>query len=234
MAQCPNFAVLNRGRHLYLAGQPSRWALAHISSVVLGLVSSAKTLAGKNILKWCILCLSSLLMNLNYRSLMCSCHSIVFTHATLPSAGISCRRVSVPPSFTSWCSTEMAKRRIMQTMPHDSRGTLVSDDEYLRKTQTRLSPMEAPNAGAAGRWLQFGDFQWKACQLSSVVSLSHWASTLFVCSMFATMQHITQACQQQLVLVLSSCSMKDTYFWILCVSLWIWLDYICFGPLARN
>ena len=26
----PNFAALNRGRHLYLAGRPSRWALAHI------------------------------------------------------------------------------------------------------------------------------------------------------------------------------------------------------------
>ena len=29
----PNFAVLNRGRHLYSAGRPSRWALAHISSL---------------------------------------------------------------------------------------------------------------------------------------------------------------------------------------------------------
>jgi len=29
----PNFAALNRGRHLYLAGQPSRWAMAHISSI---------------------------------------------------------------------------------------------------------------------------------------------------------------------------------------------------------
>ena len=27
-----NFAALNRGGHLYLAGQPSHWALAHISS----------------------------------------------------------------------------------------------------------------------------------------------------------------------------------------------------------
>ena len=27
-------ASLNRGRHLYLAGQPSRWALAHISSLI--------------------------------------------------------------------------------------------------------------------------------------------------------------------------------------------------------
>ena len=26
----PNFAALNRGRHLYLAGRSSRWALAHI------------------------------------------------------------------------------------------------------------------------------------------------------------------------------------------------------------
>ena len=30
----PNFAALNRGRHLYLAGRPSRRALAHISSCV--------------------------------------------------------------------------------------------------------------------------------------------------------------------------------------------------------
>jgi len=28
----PNFAALNRGRHLYSAGRPSRWALAHVSS----------------------------------------------------------------------------------------------------------------------------------------------------------------------------------------------------------
>jgi len=29
----PNFAALNRGRHLYSAGRPSRWALAHIAVV---------------------------------------------------------------------------------------------------------------------------------------------------------------------------------------------------------
>jgi len=28
----PNFAALNRGRHLYSSGRPSRWALADISS----------------------------------------------------------------------------------------------------------------------------------------------------------------------------------------------------------
>jgi len=29
----PNFAALNRARHLYSAGRPSRWVLAHISSL---------------------------------------------------------------------------------------------------------------------------------------------------------------------------------------------------------
>jgi len=33
-------AALNRGRHLYSAGRPSRWALAHISSFVLDLLST--------------------------------------------------------------------------------------------------------------------------------------------------------------------------------------------------
>ena len=31
----PNFAALDRGRHLYSAGRPSRWALAHILQGVL-------------------------------------------------------------------------------------------------------------------------------------------------------------------------------------------------------
>ena len=35
----PNFAALNRGRHLYSAGRPSRWALALISSSVYYLAS---------------------------------------------------------------------------------------------------------------------------------------------------------------------------------------------------
>ena len=30
----PNCAALNRGRHLYSAGRPSRWALAHICSYI--------------------------------------------------------------------------------------------------------------------------------------------------------------------------------------------------------
>jgi len=45
-----------------------------------------------------------------------------FTSKTLAIAGISCRRVRL--SVTSRCSTETAKRRITQTTPHDSPGTL--------------------------------------------------------------------------------------------------------------
>jgi len=35
----PNFAALNRGRRLYSAGRPSRWALAHISSFLHQLIT---------------------------------------------------------------------------------------------------------------------------------------------------------------------------------------------------
>jgi len=51
---------------------------------------------------------------------------VVFTHATLANAGISCCLAPVCLSVTSRCSAEMAKRRIMQTMPHDGPETLVS------------------------------------------------------------------------------------------------------------
>ena len=51
----------------------------------------------------------------------------VFTQAMLASAGISGRHVSVclsvRPSVTSRCYTEMAKRGITQTTPHNIQGT---------------------------------------------------------------------------------------------------------------
>jgi len=44
----PNFAALNRGRHLYSARRPSRWALAHISSgFYITLLTSAKRLCNR-------------------------------------------------------------------------------------------------------------------------------------------------------------------------------------------
>ena len=39
----PNFAALNRRQHLCLAGRPSRWALAHISSYSYGSVQEHHT-----------------------------------------------------------------------------------------------------------------------------------------------------------------------------------------------
>jgi len=38
-----SIAALNRGRHLYSAGRPSRWALAHISSYLLSFIGVSLT-----------------------------------------------------------------------------------------------------------------------------------------------------------------------------------------------
>jgi len=46
----PNFVALNRGRHLYSAGRPSRWALAHISSWFICLECSVAVLFSWQIL----------------------------------------------------------------------------------------------------------------------------------------------------------------------------------------
>jgi len=45
----PIFAVLNRGRHLYLAGRPSRWALAHI--LIIQLLLHVTLLTATDLLK---------------------------------------------------------------------------------------------------------------------------------------------------------------------------------------
>jgi len=42
----PNFAALNRGRHLYSAGWPSRWALAHVLVIIIIIIETAN-------LAWC-------------------------------------------------------------------------------------------------------------------------------------------------------------------------------------
>jgi len=63
----------------------------------------------------------------------------VFTCTTLVSAHISCHHVSVCPSVTSRCSTETAKCRITQTMPHDSPGTFSCQ-----------KPWQNSNAGGVG------------------------------------------------------------------------------------
>ena len=45
----PNFAALNRGRHLHLAGRPSGWALAHISSSSIFFFFSSPNLSGRRL-----------------------------------------------------------------------------------------------------------------------------------------------------------------------------------------
>jgi len=46
----PNFAALNRGHHLYSAGRPSRWSLAHILvSTVVGVEKSVSSVCVQTI-----------------------------------------------------------------------------------------------------------------------------------------------------------------------------------------
>ena len=56
--------------------------------------------------------------------------------------------MSVCPSVTSRCSTEKAKRRITQTTPHDSLGTLV----FWCPKSWQMSNGVTPNGGAKCRW----------------------------------------------------------------------------------
>ena len=99
--------------------------------------------------------------------------------------GICRRGVSV---CLARCSTEMVKRRIMQRTPHNSPGSLVFGCRRYRQNSNGVTPTEAPNACG----VENVDHR-KRCQLSSVASLSHWAST-FHCSTFAVMQRVADTC----------------------------------------
>ena len=47
-----NFAALNRGRHLYSAGRPSGWALAHISSFILFHDGTTPEIKNRTVDRW--------------------------------------------------------------------------------------------------------------------------------------------------------------------------------------
>ena len=72
----------------------------------------------------------------------------VFYRAMLCIRGTSHGPVSVRPSVTSRCSTKTAKRRITQTTPHDSPGTLVFGCQRSLRNSTGVSPC----GGAKYRW----------------------------------------------------------------------------------
>ena len=104
---------------------------------------------------------------------------ILFTHAMPASMDISYQSLCVYLSVTSQCSTETVKHRITQTMPHNSPGTPVFWCRKSWQTSNRV----AYNGGAKCRWHKLNAGVVAAnCKLSWVTSLSHWASTLFVCS----------------------------------------------------
>jgi len=71
-----------------------------------------------------------------------------FYRAMLCIRGTSHCPVSVCPSVTSRCSTKTARRRITQTTPHDSPGTLVFGCQRSPRNSTGITPC----GGAKYRW----------------------------------------------------------------------------------
>jgi len=141
----------------------------------------------------------------------------IFTRATLASTRISCRRVSVCLSvYLSVCLSQVGvflkRLNVGSRKKHHTtaKGLLVFWCRKSLQISNEITPNGGTkcmwgrlNAGAvAGHW-RLSDA--KRCQLSStsVASLSHWASTVFVCSTFAVMQRVARArvCQRQLILV---------------------------------
>ena len=119
-------------------------------------------------------------------------------YQTLAGAGIGCRHVSVRPSVASRCSTETAKRRITQTTPHDSPGTLVF---WCRKY--RSPPTEAPKCRRG--WLNAGEVaeNWRL-STRSVVNLARSHVYHIACLQHVSpwyMQRVALVCQRHLILV---------------------------------
>jgi len=101
--------------------------------------------------------LSKQLMNRSFCLVTDHLVSCMFCHWTssfyrtmLCIRGTSHGPVSVCLSVTSWCSTKTAKRRITQTTPHDSPGTLVSWRQRSLRNSTGVTPNEGAECRCGG------------------------------------------------------------------------------------
>ena len=77
-------AALNRGRHLYSTGRPSRWALAHISSwFYLAINKTAKNFRNSRFLFYCICASNGQIIVERYDG--CECIEVGVVAVVLPS-----------------------------------------------------------------------------------------------------------------------------------------------------
>ena len=81
---------------------------------------------------------------------------------------------SICPSVTSRCSTKTAKRRITQTTPHDSPGTLVFWCQRSPRNSTGVTPYEGRRMQVG--WVKLGDFWPIAGYISKTVQDRHIVS----------------------------------------------------------
>ena len=92
------------------------------------------------------------------------CSYALFTARCYASAVLAmglCLSVHLP--LTSRSSTKTAKRRITQTTPHDTPGSLIfwfSDAKDLREIRPGSPPTRAPNAGGVGQNRRLSTCNW--------------------------------------------------------------------------
>ena len=109
-----------------------------------------------------LLCLTG---GVNWTSVLCCdlCLLLVFTARCYASAVLAVGLCTCPCpclSVTSRCSTKTAKRRITQTTPHDSPGTLVFWCQRSPRNSTGITPCGAPNTGGVGQNRRLSTNSW--------------------------------------------------------------------------
>jgi len=96
----PNFAALNRGRHLYLAGRPSHWVLAHISSFSFYLWDAASNFSQQRMAKNVLMCHYEITHSLHHN---CTAAVSIMQCATMSRADIR-KCIDVSKEYKLWVS----------------------------------------------------------------------------------------------------------------------------------
>jgi len=138
----PNFAALNRGRHLLSTGRPSHWALAHISSWFLCSRYQLRSWLGRASPKWAVLC------QVGCKTLTRSVHACIYfdTVGCKFHGGFACRhpqrdRVCVWPRYCDNCIQFVSVSWQISSSAHETRGPFhvsVSELTFILITLPRL------------------------------------------------------------------------------------------------
>jgi len=100
-----------------------------------------------------------------------------------------CVCLSVSVSVTSRCSTKTAKRRITQTTPHDTSGSLVLWCQRSPRNSTGVTPYEGAECcrlsetGSRNNWLSVAFNRARVEQVTYVLQLINTSGILFLATL---------------------------------------------------